>query len=400
MDRIGESLAARGGRPVRDTPLAFSRPSFGEEETRAVASVLESGWITTGPRVADLERALAGSVGAAHAVCLDSCTAALHVALAALDLRPGDEVITSPLTFCSTVHAIEHAGGIPVLADVEPDTLNLDPEGVKAALTARTRVLLPVHYGGHPADMDPLLELARDRGLTVVEDAAHASGAAYRGRPVGSLGQATCFSFYATKNMTTGEGGALVTDRQDLAERARILSLHGMTRDAWGRYTASGGWHYDVVASGYKYNMTDLEAALGLCQLQKLPGFITRRRALAARLTAGLAADPAVLVPTARGDVEPAWHLYPIRLRTEGLDVGRDRFLEDLRAENIGVSVHFIPIHHHTHFKGRLGAEGDFPVAEDAFRRLVSLPIYPAMTDADADDVIAAVLKVAAHHRR
>lgn len=400
MDPSAEPLAAEGGSPVRATFLPFSRPSFGEEEKRDVAAVLDSGWITTGPRVAELEAALAEASGAAHAVCLDSCTAALHVALAALDLQPGDEVVTSPLTFCSTVHAIEHAGGVPVLADVEPDTLNLDPERTAAVLGPRTRALLPVHYGGHPAEMDALLGLARARDLAVIEDAAHASGAAYRGRPVGAIGDATCLSFYATKNMTTAEGGALLTDRPELAERARVLALHGLTRDAWGRYTAAGAWHYDVVASGYKYNMTDLEAALGLRQLQRLPGFIARRRELAARLTAGLAGEPAIQTPAVREEVDPAWHLYPIRLRAERLTVDRDRFLEDLRAENIGVSVHFIPIHFHTYFKGRLGTEGDFPVAEDAFRRLISLPIYPAMTDADADDVIAAVRKVASHHRR
>ncbi len=268
-----EDLASRGGAPVRGDFLPYALPQFGDEEKREVLEVLDSGWITTGPRVKRFEAELALAVHAKHVVCVDSCTAALHIALASLDLKPGDEVITSPLTFCSTVNTIVHAGGTPVLADVEPDTLNLDPARMEAAITSRTRAVMPVHFGGHPCEMDTILDTCRARGIAVIEDAAHAVGAAYKGRPVGSLGDATCFSFYATKNLTTAEGGALATDDDAAAEKARLLMLHGMSRDAWMRYTSAGSWFYEVVLPGFKYNMTDLAAALGLHQLRRLPEF-------------------------------------------------------------------------------------------------------------------------------
>jgi len=391
-----EKLASEGGTPVRASFLPFALPQFGEEEKREVLEVLESGWITTGPRVKKLEAALAEAVGAKHVVCVDSCTAALHVALASLDLR-GAEVVTTPLTFVSTVNTILHAGGQPVLADVEPDTLNLDPAQVARAITPRTRAILPVHYGGHPCEMDALLSIARKHGLTVIEDAAHAIGARYKGRPVGSISDTTCFSFYATKNLTTAEGGAIATDDDRAVEKARLLALHGLSRDAWKRYTSAGSWAYDVVVPGFKYNMTDIEAALGLHQLRRLPAFNARRRELAARFDAAFRDHPAIEVPARREEVDPVYHLYPIRLRLERLSADRSRFIEELKAENIGTSVHFIPVHQFTFYKERLGhGPGSFPVAEAAYERMVSLPLYPRMTDADADDVTAAVLKVAA----
>ncbi len=386
---------------MRPDFLPYALPQFGEEEKREILEVLDSGWVTTGPRVQRLEAELARTVGARHVVCLDSCTAALHLALVLLDLQPGDEVITTPLTFCSTVNSIIHAGGVPVLADVEPDTLNLDPARAEAAITPRTRALLPVHYGGHPCDMDALNALARSRGLAMVEDAAHAVGASYRGKPVGSLGGATCFSFYATKNLTTAEGGALALDDDAAAERARLLSLHGMSRDAWKRYTAAGSWYYEVLAPGFKYNMTDLEAALGLHQLRRLPAFLARRRELAARFDAAFRDRPAIEIPVRRPEVEHAYHLYAIRLRPERLTVDRARFIEELKAENIGTTVNFIPIHYHPYYRERMGlGPGAFPVAENAYERLISLPLYPRMTDADQDDVIRAVEKIAAAFAR
>jgi dTDP-4-amino-4,6-dideoxygalactose transaminase len=392
-----EKLAAAGGTPVRETFLPYSLPQTGEEEKRELIAALESGWITTGPRTKKLEADLAEYTGAAHVLCVDSCTAALHLALDALDLEPGDEVVTSPLTFCSTANTIIHAGGIPVLADVEPDTLNLDPEAAARAITSRTRALLPVHYGGHPCEMDAFAVLAREHGLAVVEDAAHAIGASYRGRKVGTMSDAACFSFYATKNMTTAEGGALATDRDDLAERARRNSLHGMSKDAWKRYTSAGSWYYEVVSPGFKYNMTDLEAALGLHQLARLEGFIARRQELALKFDAAFAGHPAITVPARRSEVRHVYHLYAIRLDLDRLSCDRAEFIEMLKAEGIGTTVNFIPIHFHPYYRERLGlAEGAFPVAEAAYHRLISLPLYPRMTDADADDVVAAVRKVAA----
>ena len=396
-----ESLAGQGGKPVRESFLPFSRPSFGEEEKRELIATLESGWITTGPRVSRFERELSRFVGSAHAVCVDSCTAALHLALAVLDLKPGDEVITSPLTFCSTVNAVIHAGGTPVLADVEPDTLNLDPEAVRGAVGDRTRAVIPVHFGGHPCDMDPLRDLARAEGLTVIEDAAHALGAAYKGRAVGTLGDAACFSFYATKNMTTAEGGALVTENEETAKKIRALALHGMDRDAWDRYTSVGSWYYEVLFPGFKYSMTDLDAALGLQQLRRLPGFNQRRRELAKLYDEGFAGHPAVSIPANRPDVENVYQLYPIRLRLSELTVDRSRFIQELKSENIGASVHFIPIHYHPAYRDRLHhPRGSLPVSETAYEALISLPIYPAMSDADARDVIAGVRKMAAHFSR
>lgn len=392
-----DPLAGQGGHPVRETFLPFSRPSMGEEEKRAILEVLESGWITAGPRVDRLEEELSRYVGGGEVVCLDSCTAALHLALCLLDLEPGDEVVTTPLTFVSTVNAIVHAGGTPVLADVEDDTLNLSPAAFGEAITDRTRAVIPVHFGGHPAEMDPLVQLAREKGISVIEDAAHAIGASYKGRAAGTLGDAGCFSFYATKNMTTGEGGALVLPDVARAERARVLRLHGMSRDAWKRHEDKGAWYYEVTAPGFKYNMTDLEAALGLCQLARLDEFNLRRREIAARYDEGLAGVSAVTTPPCHDDVEHAYQLYPVRLQSAALEGGRGRFIEELTAQNIGTSVHFIPVHYHPYYRECLGlAPGALPVAEAAFEGLVSLPIYPAMTDADVDDVLAAVNKVVA----
>ena len=395
-----EKLAAAGGTPVRETFLPYSLPQTGEEEKRELIAALESGWITTGPRTKKLEADLAEYTGAAHVLCVDSCTAALHLALDALDLEPGDEVVTSPLTFCSTANTIIHAGGIPVLADVEPDTLNLDPGAAARAITSRTRALLPVHYGGHPCEMDAFAVLAREHGLAVVEDAAHAIGASYRGRKVGTMSDAACFSFYATKNMTTAEGGMLTGD-PELIDRARVVSLHGMSRDAWKRYANGGTWRYEVLLPGFKYNMTDVQAALGLQQLRKLPRFHHRRSEVAAQYTEAFSTEDALEVPVTRAGVEHAWHLYVLRLLPEALRIGRDRFIDELVARNIGVSVHFIPVHLHPYYRNRYGYRAEqFPVALASFERMLSLPLHPRLTNRDVADVIEAVLDVAHTYRR
>ena len=395
MSADRDKLASEGGAPTRAEFLPFALPQLGDAEKRAVVEVLDSGWITTGPRVGRFEEALGRSVGASHVVCVNSCTAALHLALAALEVGAGDEVITSPLTFCSTVNVVVHCGARPVLADVEPDTLNLDPAQVQARIGPRTRAIVPVHFAGHPCEMDELREIADRHGVPLICDAAHAIGARYREQPIASLGDVTCFSFYATKNLTTGEGGALVTEDGALAERARLLSQHGLARDAWKRHGASGAWHYDVVLPGFKYNMTDLQAALGLQQLERLADFNARRRELTARYDAAFSACEALECPAWRPEVDHAHHLYPLRLRLERLRIDRARFVEELRLENIGTTVNFIPIHHHSFYREHLGLEpGALPVAEAAYERLLSLPLYPAMSDADATDVIRAVEKV------
>jgi len=378
----------------RSTFLPFSPPAISEDEIAAVVDTLRSDWITTGPKTKRFESEFAQYLGAPAALALNSCTAGLHLALVTLNIGPGDEVITTPMTFCSSVNVIEHVGARPVLADIEPDTLTLDPLRVAEAITPRTRAIMPVHYAGHPADMTPLLEVARLHELYVIEDAAHALPAAYRGQRIGTVGDLTAFSFYATKNLTTAEGGML-TGRPELIERARLLSLHGMSRDAWKRYDANGSWYYEVVEAGWKYNMTDIQAAIGLVQLQRLEAMQARRRAIVAQYNAAFGQLDALQTPAERADAESAWHLYVLRLNLDRLTIDRARFIEELRARNIGTSVHFIPIHLHPYYRDKYGFQPeDFPVAYREYQRLLSLPLHPGLSDADVDDVIAAVRDV------
>lgn len=380
--------------------LPFSPPPIGEDEIAEVAEALRSGWITRGPRTARFEEAFARKVEARDALALSSCTAGLHLALAAHDVGPGDEVITSTLTFAATANVVEHLGARPVLVDVEPDTLNIDPAAVERAVTERTRAIIPVHYAGHPAEMDPIMELAEARNLIVLEDAAHALPAAYRGRPVGSGANPAAFSFYATKNLTTGEGGML-TGEGEWMERARILSLHGLSRDAWKRYDHGGDWKYDIREPGYKYNMTDIAAALGLRQLDRLDDFQTRRREVVEAYREGLGAEPTLRLPVARDHVEHAWHLFVIRILPEALRIDRDAFMEELKERNIGVSVHFIPLHLHSYYRETYGySADDFPAAHTAYQGAISLPLHPGLTDGDVSDVIEAVLDVVKANRR
>ena len=401
MSTVLEPLASRGGKPVRADFLPVALPWVGEREKQLVLETLESGWITTGPKTHEFALRIAALAGAKHGIAVNSATGALHLALAALGVGRGDEVITSTYTFAACVNVIEHVGATPVIVDIEPDTLNLNPKALEAAITSRTRALLPVDYAGHPCDYDALLAIAGRHGLPLVEDAAHALGARWKGKPVGALSTVTAFSFYATKNLTTGEGGAAVTNDEVLAERISLLSLHGMNRDAWKRYTASGSWYYEVTAPGFKYNLSDVLAAIGLGQLERFDELQRLRRERVTRYRAGLADVPEVRMPVERPGVDHAWHLFPVALELERLTCDRAQFINDLRAENIGTSVHFIPIHHHPHFRETLGIrDGRFPVADDAYRRAVTLPLFPRMSERDVDDVCAAVRKVVAHYRR
>ena len=397
---------------MRDTFLPFSPPLIGEEEIAEVVDTLRSDWITTGPKVRRFESDFAEAVGAPAALAVNSCTAAMHVALAALGVRPGDAVITTPMTFVSSVHVIEQVGARPVLADVQPDTLNIDPSRVAQAIAAtrregwRVRALLPVHLYGHPCDMNPLMELAREYELAVVEDAAHALPAAHEGRRVGSFANQypfpvlTCFSFYATKNLTTAEGGML-TGPPSLIDEARVWSLHGMSRDAWDRYEAKGSWYYEVIRPGFKYNLTDIQAALGLHQLRKLGRFQARREEIVRQYDEGLSGFEELALPTKRTEVEHAWHLYVVRLNLERLRVTRDQFIEELKERRIGTSVHFIPVHLHPYYRDKYGyGPEDFAVASREFRRIISLPLNPRMSDRDVADVIEAVGEVVQKFRR
>ena len=386
---------------MRETFLPFALPSVDEAEISELAAAMRSGWITTGPRTQEFARRFADACGAAYAVPVNSCTAALHLSLLAMDIGPGDEVITSPLTFCSTANVIIHAGATPVLADVDPKTMNIDPAAVERAVTPATKAVIPVHYAGHPADMDEIQAIAAPRGIKVIEDAAHAPFAEYKGKVLGTIGDATCFSFYATKNITTAEGGMLTTDDEVLYKKASSLSLHGLSHDAWDRYTEKGSWYYEVVYPGFKYNMFDLQAALGLVQLDKFAVMQARHDEIAQFYAGAFAAHPALTVPVARDYVKHVWHLYPLRVRLDALAIDRAAFIEELKARNIGTSVHFIPVHLHPYYRDRFGFKrGDFPVAEAAYDAEISLPIYPRMTDADVQDVIDAVLDVCAAHAK
>jgi perosamine synthetase len=389
-----EVLAIDGGNPVRKTLLPYGRQSIEEDDIQAVVDVLRSDWLTTGPKVGEFEEAFAAQVGANYAVAYSSGTAALHGAAFAAGLKPGHEAITSPMTFAATANCVLYQGGRPVFADVCSDTLNLDPERVAERISRNTRALLPIAYAGHPADLDPILALAERHGLVVIEDACHALGAEYHGRRTGSIAHMSIFSFHPVKHVATGEGGMVTTDHADFAESLRRFRNHGISSDARQRHT-SGQWHYEMVALGFNYRLTDIACALGLSQLNKLDVNLVRRREIAARYAAVFREIRGVVVPTVREDVNPAWHLYPIRLDFARLNADRGQVFKALRAENIGVNVHYIPVHLHPYYRDQLGCKlGDYPVAEAAYERLVSLPMFHRMSDQDVEDVIAAVSKV------
>lgn len=395
---------------MREQFLPFCLPDLGEEEIAEVVATLRSGWLTTGPRAQRFEQEFAAFVGAPAALAVSSGTAAMHLALLACGIGPGDAVITTPLTFCSTVHVIEQVGAHPLLVDVEPATLNLDPVRVEQAIRhsgRRVRALLPVHLHGHPCDMSALLDIARRHELAVIEDAAHALPARWQGEMIGrvsgSTPRAVAFSFYVTKNLNTAEGGML-TATPELLRRARPWALHGIDRDAWQRYGTNGSWYYEVVQPGYKYNLSDLQAALGLVQLRRLSEMQQRRLAHVRHYQAGLARLGGLQLPTVRPGAEPSWHLFVVRLdprpgeSPEQTGARRGRFIQHLQQQHIGSSVHFIPVHLHPYYRDRYGYRPeDFPVAWREYQRIVSLPLSPALQTQDVDDVIAAVAEALAH---
>jgi perosamine synthetase len=391
-----QALAIHGGSPVRASILPYGRQSVDEADIQAVVEVLRSNWLTTGPKVAEFEEAFAARVGAAHAVSFSSGTAALHGAAFAAGLKSGDEAITTPMTFAATANCVLYQGATPVFADVSEDTLNLDPEQIAKTISPKTRVLLPVDYAGHPADLTPILEIARRRGLIVIEDACHALGAEYGGRRVGSIADMTVFSFHPVKHIATGEGGMVATNDPQLAETLRRFRNHGISSEARQRQSA-GQWQYEMVLLGFNYRLPDIGCALGIQQLRKLDANLARRREIAARYTAAFREIPGVIPPAVRTGVNPAWHLYPIRLDLEKLTVDRGQVFRALRAENIGVNVHYIPVHLHPYYCERFGYKGgEFAVAEDSYARLLSLPMFHGMSDQDVEDVIRAMTKVIA----
>ena len=387
--------------------IPYNLPAIGQEEIDEVTAVLRSGWVTTGPKAAQFEDEFRNYVGAKHALAVNSCTAGLHLALAALGIGPGDEVITTPLTFCSTVSTILHVGATPVLADIGDDG-NVDPDSIARRITDRTRAIVPVHLGGLPCQMARIWKLAGERGLFVVEDAAHGAGSHYQGSPLGGFNKvcrarsdAAAFSFYATKNMTTGEGGMVTSEDEELSERMRRLCLHGISNDAWGRYAERGSWYYEVLDRGFKYNMSDIQAAMGVVQLRRLESFIETRRRYASMYNAAFADVDETELPPDCDACRHCWHLYAIRLNLDRLNIDRAEFIRHLRQRGVGTSVHFIPVPLHPFFAALAQLPGNqCPRAMELYPRLISLPLYPAMTEEQVRYVGDAVKEVARANRK
>jgi dTDP-4-amino-4,6-dideoxygalactose transaminase/nucleoside-diphosphate-sugar epimerase len=400
LKELIETPASAGGLPARAEFLPFAKPTLGRAEEEEVLDSLRSGWITTGPKVQRLEEQFRDYLGVRHAIAVSSCTAALHLALAALSVGPGDEVITSPITWPATASVVIHLGAKPVFVDVERDTLNLDPLLVEAAITPKTRAIMPVHMAGQACDLDAIHAIAARYGIAVVEDAAHAIGATYRGRKVGTISPLTCFSFYPTKNMTTIEGGLVTTEDDGLADKIRVLSFAGISRDAWKRYSKQGSQHWQLLYPGFKYNMTDIQAALGLHQIEKLDGFIDQREALVRRYRELLADTPGISWLADRRWGRHAQHLFEILVEPDALTIDRDEFLAALRADNIGTGIHFISLHLQPYYR-ELGYEpSSLPAADWISHRIISLPLYPSMTAQDLEDVAGSVRRIAMYYRR
>ncbi|HMK77291.1 MAG TPA: DegT/DnrJ/EryC1/StrS aminotransferase family protein [Thermodesulfobacteriota bacterium] len=392
--------------------LPFAMPSITEDEIQAVVETLRTGWITTGPRAKQFEEDFAKFIGCKYAVAVNSCTAALHLALEAIGIREGDEIITSPMTFAATGEVIRYFKARPLLVDIDSERMNLDTELLENVVRRRcesesrkkVKAIIPVHYAGYPCDMETIMALASRYDLKVVEDAAHSFPTYYKQRMIGTIGDITCFSFYATKNITTGEGGMITTENEEYADRVRIMSLHGISKDAWKRYTAEGDWYYEIIAPGYKYNLTDIAAALGIAQLKRVDIFMKRRRQIADMYhEAFQGLDELELPLECKGEkgTSHSWHLYVIRLNLQRLQIDRTGFIEELKRMGIGTSVHFIPLHIHPYYRDVYGYRpDDFPVAFETYKRIISLPIYSKMTDPDVERVIEAVMHIAKSNRR
>ena len=381
--------------------IPFHKPSIGEEDIKEVVDVLSSGWLTTGAKTKRFEEEFSRYVGSRHAVAVNSCTAALHLALSATGLKENDEVILPAMTFAASGEVVTYFGARPVLVDCDEDTLLIDPDRIEEKIGPKTKAIMPVHFGGQACDMDRITDLAEKYDLSVIEDAAHSLPASYKGRMIGTVGDITCFSFYATKTITTGEGGMLCTDNDEWAEDARIMSLHGISKDAWKRYTAEGSWYYEIVKAGFKYNLTDIAAALGLAQLKRCDEFRSRRAAVAQKYTDSFAGIPEVKPLSKRDYGTHAWHLYVIQLNLEALKLTRAQFVKDLNERGIGCSVHFIPLHLHPYYRKTFGTEAnDLPVSSRVYERIVSLPIYPGMAEEDVTYVAEAVARIIRENRK
>lgn len=392
--------AALGGNPVRKTPLRFGVPTIRQDEINAVIDVLKSGWISTGPKNREFEERFKSYTGAKNAIAVSSCTDAMELSLVVGGISKGDEIITTPMTFTATANVIIHQGAIPVFADIDKYTLNINPLEIEKRITSKTRAIMPVHYAGQPCQMDEIINIAKDHNLMIFEDAAHGLGAEYNGRKIGTIGDTTSFSFHVQKNLTTAEGGMLTTDNDDWANRLKILRLHGMTKDAWGR-TSGSQVHYDVVFPGYKCNMTDIQAALGLAQLNKLEDYISIRQKYAKIYNNAFRQIPQINLLKRIDSIRHSENMYVIMLNLEMLTINRDEFIKYLQAENIFCAVHFKPVHLHSYYANTFGYKrGDYPNAEYAFDRVITLPLSPMMTENDVHDVILAVTKLTKYFKR
>lgn len=399
--RKNQKPAIEGGRPVRKNFLLAFKPNLGKEEIEEVIKTLKSDWITTGPKVQKFENAIKKYIGCKEAVAVNSCTEGLELCLIAAGIREGDEVITTPLTFVSTANVILHRGAKPVFVDVKKDTFNIDPLKIEKAITRKTKAIIPVHYAGQACEMDEILRISKKYKLLVIEDAAHAIGAEYKSKKIGTISDFSVFSFYAAKNLTTAEGGMICLKDKETADKLRMLSLHGISKDAWKRYSKEGSWYYEVLEPGYKCNMTDIQASLGIWQLRKLEKFIRRKQEIARIYNQAFEQMREVTTLKINDNVRPSWYLYPILITKDLLKIDRNKFIEALRLENIGTSVHFIPVHFHSYYKKRFGfKKGDFPNSEYVFERLISLPIHSSMTLDDAKDVVRAVKKIADYYKK
>jgi perosamine synthetase len=376
----------------RDKKVPFHKPHINDDEVSEVLDAIRSGWLTMGPKTIKFEEQFRDYVGSGNAVSMNSCTACLHLALKAVDLKEGDDVIVPAMTFTATAEVVTYFKARPVLVDIDEETFNIDPAEIQKKMTRKTKAVIPVHFAGQPCDMDEINDIAGFHNSYVIEDAAHAFPALYKYRTIGSYGDITCFSFYATKTLSTGEGGMATTDNDEFAEKMRILRLHGISKDAWKRYSAEGSWYYEVTDAGYKYNMTDIQASLGLAQLKKSDWMWKRREEIALQYNEAFKACEELVTPIVKADRDSAWHLYVLKLNLEMLRINRSRFIEELKGRGIGTSVHFIPLYRHPFYSSTFGYEPkDFPKSEHAYERILSLPIYPAMTHVDVNDVIESV---------
>ncbi|MHB1653251.1 MAG: DegT/DnrJ/EryC1/StrS family aminotransferase [Desulfitobacteriaceae bacterium] len=386
---------------MREEFLPYALPLIEEDDIAEVVDSLKSNWITKGPKTMEFEKRFAEYVGAKYAIAVNSCTAGLHLSLIAAGIGAGDEVITTPMTFAASANVVVHTGATPIFVDIDPVTMNIDVKAIEEKITPRTRAIIPVHIAGHPCPMDEIMAIAKKHNLFVLEDAAHAVYTKYKGKLIGAIGNATVFSFYATKNLVTGEGGMVTTNDEELADKIRVFSVHGMSRNAWNRYTSAGSWYYEILYPGYKDNMTDIQAGLGLTQLAKLERMQGIREEIAGRYNEAFGKMAELEIPVELDYARHPWHLYILKLNLDKLSIDRAQFIEELKAEKIGTSVHFIPVHLHPYYRETYGYKrGDFPQSEATFDRILSLPLYPKMSAQDTQDVIEAVQRVVERSRR